>query len=165
MSRTAVALSIRVLTPVDRLRIEAMTRATGLFRPEEIPVALDVLDAATGNGRRADSDYETAGAVVDGNLAGWICWGPTPCTNGTFDLYWIAVDPAWQGHGIGGALVEEMERRIAGRARMVVVETAGRADYAPTRAFYAGRGYQVGATIPDYYEPGDDLVTYVKRLS
>lgn len=141
-----------------------MTRATGLFRDAEIPVALDVFDAATGNGRRADPDYETAGACVDGALVGWICWGPTPCTSGTFDLYWIAVDPAFQGHGVGGALVAEMERRIRGRARLVVVETGGRADYAPTRGFYAARGYSVEATIADYYAPGDDLVTYVKRL-
>ncbi len=141
-----------------------MTRATGLFRDAEIPVALDVFDSATGNGRRADPDYETAGATVDGALVGWICWGPTPCTSGTFDLYWIAVDPAHQGHGVGGTLVEEMERRIAGRARLVVVETAGRADYAPTRGFYASRGYVVAATIPDYYAPGDALVTYLKRF-
>jgi ribosomal protein S18 acetylase RimI-like enzyme len=57
-----------------------------------------------------------------------------------------------------------MERRIAGRARLVVVETAGRADYAPTRGFYAARGYEVAATIPDYYAPGDALVTYLKRF-
>jgi ribosomal protein S18 acetylase RimI-like enzyme len=74
------------------------------------------------------------------------------------------VDSASQGLGIGGALVEEMERRLAGRARLIAVETAGRPDYGPTRAFYARRGYQVAATVPDYYEPGDDLVVFVKRL-
>jgi ribosomal protein S18 acetylase RimI-like enzyme len=140
-----------------------MTRSTTLFHSEEVAVALDVFDAATGNGRRADPDYETAGAEVDGALVGWICWGPTPCTRGTFDLYWIVVDPAWQGRGVGAALVDEMEHRLAGRARLVVVETAGRDEYLPTRAFYAARGYQVGARIPDYYAPGDDLVTYLKR--
>lgn len=164
MTGTAIAPLIRPLTPDDRVRIEGMTRATGLFRDAEILVALDVLDAATGNGRRADPDYETAGASVDGKLVGWICWGPTPCTSGTFDLYWIAVDPAFQGHGVGGTLVAEMERRVRGRARLIVVETAGRADYAATRGFYVGQGYSVGATIADYYAPGDDLVTYVKRL-
>jgi len=164
VTRTAIAPLIRSLTPDDRGRISGMTRATGLFHDAEIPVALDVFDAATGNGRRADPDYETAGASVDGDLVGWICWGPTPCTSGTFDLYWIAVDPAFQGHGVGSALVAEMERRILGRARLVVVETAGRAEYAPTRGFYAARGYSVGATIADYYAPGDDLITYVKRL-
>lgn len=155
---------IRPLAAGDRDRVEALSRATGLFHPSEIRVALEVFDAATGNGRAADPDYETAGAELGGRLVGWICWGPTPCTEGTFDLYWIAVDPAVQGRGVGGALVEEMERRLRGRARLVVVETAGRDAYRPTRAFYEGRGYVVAATIPDYYAPGDALVTYVRRI-
>jgi ribosomal protein S18 acetylase RimI-like enzyme len=163
VNRATAALQQRPLRPADRLRVDEMTRGSSLFRPGEVAVALDVFDAATGNGRLRDPDYETLGAEADGVLVGWICWGPTPCTSGTFDLYWIVVDSGWQGRGIGGALVAEMERRLAGRARLIVVETAGRADYAPTRAFYAARGYQVESTIPDYYEPGDDLVTYVKR--
>ncbi|HEY9518148.1 MAG TPA: N-acetyltransferase [Gemmatimonadales bacterium] len=164
MSSTGVGTLIRPLTGADRARVEAMTRGTPLFRPEEIPVALDVFNAATGVGRPADPDYETAGAEVDGVLTGWICWGPTPCTRGTFDLYWIVVDTESQGQGIGGALVAEMERQVRGRARLIVVETAGRPDYAPTRAFYAGLGYQVASTIADYYAPGDDLVVFVKRM-
>ena len=43
-----------------------LTRATGLFREIEIPVALEVFDAAVGAGRVADPDYESAGAEVDG---------------------------------------------------------------------------------------------------
>ena len=82
MIRTAIAPLIRPLVPDDRSRVESMTRATGLFRDAEIPVALDVFDAATGNGRRADPDYETAGATIDGALVGWICWGPTPLHRG-----------------------------------------------------------------------------------
>ena len=77
---------------------------------------------------------------------------------------WIVVDGSWQGRGVGSALVGEMERQLAGSARLIVVETAGRDDYAPTRAFYEARGYHVGATIADYYADGDDLVTYVKQL-
>ena len=96
-------------------------------------------------------------------LAGWAAWGPTPCTLGTFDLYWIVVAREAQGRGVGSVLLEEMERRVAGRARLIVVETAGREEYSGTRAFYEQRGYQVVARIADYYEPGDDLVTYVKR--
>ena len=91
-------------------------------------MALEVFDAA---GRPGSPDYTALGVEVDGRLAGWICWGPTPCTLGTCDLYWIAVDPALHGLGLGTALVDEMERRLAGRARLIVVETAGRADYAP----------------------------------
>lgn len=138
-----------------------MTRGVGLFRDDEIPVALEVFDA-TAAGR---DTYEGAGVEVDGALAGWASWGATPCTLGTFDLYWIVVDPARQGDGIGSILLEEMERRVAGRARLIVVETAGRTDYAATRGFYERRGYSAVAVIPDFYAPGDDQVTFVKYFT
>ncbi len=64
----------------------------------------------------------------------------------------------------GSALLDEMERRIAGRARLVLVETSGRADYAGTRAFYERRGYHLAATIPGFYAPGDDRVTFAKQV-
>ena len=133
----------------------------GLFRPDEIPVALEVFDEAVRAGPRAEP-YSALGADVDGRLAGWICWGPTPCTLGTYDLYWMAVDPALHGAGIGTALLTAMERRLDGIARLIVVETAGRPEYAGTRAFYEARGYLAVSRIPDFYAPGDDQVVYVK---
>ena len=160
MSGTLTTPVLRHLTPADRERIEEITRAVGVFRADEVPVALEVFDGAVGG----SPDYLALGAELDGRLVGWICWGPTPCTLATFDLYWMAVDPAVQGAGVGSALVIEMERRLAGIARLVVVETAGRPDYAPTRAFYQARGYRAAAVIPDFYAPGDDQVVYVKKL-
>jgi len=46
-----------------------------------------------------EPDYTALGADAEGRLVGWICWGPTPCTLGTYDLYWMAVDPAAQRGG------------------------------------------------------------------
>ena len=158
MTRTAVDTRLRPMTAADRQALEAITRSTGLFRADEVPVALEVFDAAVAG----SPDYTALGIEAEGRLAGWICWGPTPCTLGTWDLYWMAVDPALHGLGLGTALVDEMERRLKGRARLVVVETAGRADYAPTRAFYEARGYRAVGLIPDFYAPGDDQVTFVK---
>ena len=136
MTVAAVVL-LRSLTPADRGAVEAMTRKTGFFHEDEVAIALEVFDAAVGR----DVRLRGAGRRGDGTLAGWICWGPTPCTLGTCDLYWIVVDPAHQGDGIGSTLLGEMEQRLAGRARLIVVETAGRDDYGPTRAFYERRGY------------------------
>jgi GNAT superfamily N-acetyltransferase len=164
LSGTLVSPRLRHLSAADRGRIEEITRAVGLFRPDEIPVALEVFDEAVHAGPRGES-YSALGADVDGRLAGWICWGPTPCTLGTYDLYWMAVDPALQGAGIGTALVLEMERRLADVARLIIVETAGRPDYAATRRFYEGRGYRATATIRDFYAPGDDQVVFVKSVS
>jgi ribosomal protein S18 acetylase RimI-like enzyme len=153
--------SLRPLVAADRDRLAAITRETGLFHDDEIPVALEVFDAAVAG----SPDYTALGAVTGESLAGWICWGPTPCTVGTFDLYWIAVDPAQHNAGIGTLLLAAMERQLAGHARLVVVETAGRDAYAPTRAFYERRGYAAVARIPDFYAPGDDQVVYTKALT
>jgi ribosomal protein S18 acetylase RimI-like enzyme len=164
VSGTIVSHHIRHLTAADRGRIEEITRAVGLFREGEIPIALEVFDEAVRAGPHGNP-YSQIGAEVDGRIAGWICWGPTPCTLGTYDLYWMAVDPTLQCAGIGSAMLAEMERRLAGVARLIVVETAGRSDYAPTRTFYEARGYRAAATIPDFYAPGDDQVVFVKNVS
>ena len=163
MSGTLVTPQLRHLNASDRGRIEEITRAVGVFREDEIPVALEVFGEAVRT-TSSDAPYVALGADVDGRLAGWICWGPTPCTLGTYDLYWMAVDPSAQGSGIGTALINEMERLLVGAARLIVVETAGRTDYSATRAFYEARGYRATATIPEFYGPGDDQVVYVKSV-
>jgi ribosomal protein S18 acetylase RimI-like enzyme len=70
-----------------------------------------------------------------------------------------------QGTGIGSALLSQMELQLAGIARLIIIETAGRPDYAPTRAFYQARGYEPVSRIPDFYAPGDDQVVFVKRVN
>lgn len=141
-----------------------MTRAVALFWDYEIPIALEVFGDATGANVSgvADPDYETAGAEVDGLLVGWAVWGPRPSEPSTFDLYWIVVDPAHRGHGLGTTLLDEMDRQIRGRVTRLVVETSGRADYLPTRRFYQRRGFLQTELIPDHYAPGDDQVVYEK---
>jgi ribosomal protein S18 acetylase RimI-like enzyme len=161
VSGTLTLPFLRTLTTADRGRIEEISRAVGLFRMDEIPVALEVFDGAVAG----SPDYLALGAEHDGRLAGWICWGTTPCTIGTYDLYWMAVDPALHGGGVGSALLHAMESRLAGVARLIVVETAGRVDYAPTRGFYEARGYRAVSRIPDFYAPGDDQIVYTKSLS
>jgi GNAT superfamily N-acetyltransferase len=163
LSGTLVLPQLHQLSVADRGRIEEITRAVGLFREDEIPVALEVFDQAVRDG--GSPDYTALGADFEGKLVGWICWGPTPCTLGTYDLYWMAVDPALQGTGIGTALLREMERRLEGLARLVIIETTGRPDYAATRAFYNARGYGVVSVIPDFYAPGDDQVVFAKNVS
>ena len=48
MSGTIVSPHLRALTQADRDRIEAITRAVGLFRDDEVAVALEVFDEAVG---------------------------------------------------------------------------------------------------------------------
>jgi len=159
-----VSCSLRPVGRAHRARLEQLTRDTGLFREEEVGTAVELLDASLGE--RGTDDYRFVGAFDTDDLVGYACWGPTPGTMGTWDLYWIVVDRDRQGTGIGTQLLVEVESRLTAHgARLVVVETSSRADYAPTRGFYEARGYTRAATIPGYYAPGDDLVIYTKDLT
>lgn len=99
-------------------------------------------------------------------VLGYACFGTTPLTKGTCDLYWIAVDPTLHGGGIGRALLDEVERVLREDGQhQLVIETSSRADYEPTRAFYLRVGYVEEARVRDFYARGDDKVFYVKRLA
>lgn len=111
-------------------------------------------------------DYSFLGAFTpDDELVGYACYGPTPGTDRAYDLYWIAVHPAAHGTGIGTLLLTEVERRLQRRhARMLVVETSSRSDYARTRGFYSRRGYAECARVREFYAPGDDRIIFTKRF-
>ena len=157
-----MSCSLRPVGLAHRARLEQLTRATGLFREEEVGTAVELLDESLAG----DDDYRFVGAFDGDQLVGYACWGSTPGTAATSDLYWIVVDKGRQGSGIGSQLLGEAERRLtADGRRLVVVETSSRADYTPTRRFYEARGYTRTATVPGYYAPGDDLVIYTKDLT
>ena len=119
-----------------------------------------------GNSHWLPADYEFLGAFDGDDLLGYACFGPTPSTQGTYDLYWIAVHPAAQRSGAGAALMAEVERQLNERgARMVVVETSSRDDYARTRSFYHKRGYTEAARLRGFYAPNDDRVVLTKRVT
>src|SRR5206468_8381433 len=120
-----------------RAGIGQVSGANGLFREEEGGSAGELL----GGVLAGDDDYQFVGAFDDDQLVGYACWGPTPGTEGTWDLYWIVVDRKQQGRGVGTQLLREVESRLTGNgARLTIVETSSRTDYAPTRKFYEARG-------------------------
>ena len=112
------------------------------------------------------ADYEFLGAFdVGDQLLGYACFGPTPSTDGTWDLYWLAVHPAAQGRGAGRALVREVEQILVARqGRLLAVETSSRESYAHSREFYARCGYTEAARVRDFYGPADDRIILTTRL-
>ncbi len=159
-----MSCSLHPVGRAQRARLERLTAAAGLFRPDEVAIAVELLD----NSLSGEDDYRFVGAYggPGDDLVGYACWGPTPGTDGTYDLYWIVVDPAWQGKGVGSKLLRAVEAALTREhGRLIVVETSSRADYAPTRAFYERRGYTPVARLPGYYAPGDALVIYLKDLT
>ena len=154
---------IRPTQADDRTGILAFMRGTGFFHDNEHETAAEVLDEAIAKG--PTGHYQSFTLVADGKPAGWICWGPTPCTAGTYDVYWIGVDALCQGRGYGRILLEHAERLIrAKKGRLIVIETSGRPLYDATRGFYLKTGYTEAARIADFYGPGDARVIYTKSV-
>ena len=138
-------------------------RATPEFLPHEVVIAEELIDSFLQNGKK--SGYTIEVAEDEGKVVGYICWGDTPLTEGTWDIFWVAVDNRQQGKGIGAQLMEQAEKAIyAAGGRLSVVETSGKPEYNKTRQFYAKIGYVEEARIKDFYNVGDDKVILIKRL-
>jgi ribosomal protein S18 acetylase RimI-like enzyme len=147
----------------DREPLRRLLAATDVFTEDEIGIALELIDIVLD--RPEQRDYEIAVYDDGEGPAGYTCIGPTPGTDGTYDLYWIAVDPTLHSRGIGRELDLYIERSVRQRnGRLIVAETSSTARYNATRMFYTRRGYTELSRITDYYRPGDDLVVYGKYL-
>jgi ribosomal protein S18 acetylase RimI-like enzyme len=156
----------RSLRPADRAPLVEVLRATGAFNEEEVDVALELIDLGLGAPPSQDYRFLVAATDDDRRVLGYACWGPVPLTEGVHDLYWIAVDPREQGSGVGRELMRAVEAAVlASGGRMVLAETAGKPEYAATRAFYLRVGYEEVSRIRNFYRVGDDKVTYGKTLS
>jgi len=148
----------------DREAVAVIVTGVGNFSPEEIQCALELVDIYLGNPEQKDYHAVVAENAL-GVVSGYACWGPTPMTQGTFDLYWIATRPGAQGQGTGRALMNYVESEVQQRAgRLLVIETSSKDSYAGAVRFYRRLGYQESARIVDFYHPGDDRLIFVKRF-
>jgi ribosomal protein S18 acetylase RimI-like enzyme len=154
---------LRPAEPRDRERIRAILVATDAFSPEEVDVAIELVDISCA---KPDGDYIVRVLETpDLTITGYTCYGRAPFTDSTWDLYWIAVDPARHGDGSARRLMTEAEADVHARGgTIILVETASKPSYARTRRFYESIGYVVISRIPDFYKVGDDRITYWKRL-
>ena len=139
-----------------------MVAATDFFRLDEIDVAVELVDTRLEKG--VSSGYEFIFAEQQNHLIAYACYGPIACSVGSFDLYWIVVDPACQGRGLGRRLLQEVEQRICQTGgRHIYIETSGQPKYEPTRGFYERCGYEIAAVLTDFYDNGDDKLIWCKK--
>ena len=161
---TAPQLTFRSeVVATDLAAVRSIISATGMFRPNEIDVAVELVEERLQQGE--STGYYFVFAEFAGEVVGYVCYGPIEVTLHSYDLYWIAVSPQHQGKQIGKQLLIAAEKVIASRGgKQIYIETSGREDYSATRRFYDRCGYSAEATIRDFYAPGDDKVIYVRRL-
>ncbi|MDZ4736265.1 MAG: GNAT family N-acetyltransferase [Rhodospirillaceae bacterium] len=151
----------------DPARIEDLLRRVGVFSAEEIAIGRELVEERLQRGAASGYEFRFAdrGSDIGGSLGGYCCFGPIPLTQGAWDLYWIAVDPAARGQGIGRALIDALHEAAANEGcRAIYIDTSSRPDYAPAHRLYAAAGYRVAARLTDFYAPGDDKLIFTRAI-
>ncbi len=158
-----MTLKIRPMSLNDKSKLLSILENTPEFKPFEVDVAKEVIDSYLAHG--VSSGYIIEVAEDNDGVAGYICYGETPCTIGSWSIYWIAVDRSRRMKGLGKALSEAAETAIKqAHGRLIFIETSSSPPYENSRRFYLARGYEVIARIPDFYMPGDDKLILQKKL-
>jgi len=155
---------ISIAAEHDGRPIQSITANTSVFTREEVDCVAELWEEYRQHGAQV-SGYYFVVEREDGCVRGYACYGPRSLTEGTYDLFWIAVDPECRRAGVGRLLLDWVEndiQRMGGR--LIVVETSGLDKYVPTRRFYLATGYLLEATLKDFYKEGDDLVIFTKHL-
>ncbi|MDD5555935.1 MAG: GNAT family N-acetyltransferase [bacterium] len=158
------APAVRPAEAGDRAAIERILRRAGEFRPEEADCAMELLDEAVRDGGD-DEEYAALCADEGGEVVGFLCYGKTPLTRSTWDLYWIVTDPDRRRRGAARLMLARMEEEIRRKgATLLVAETSSLPAYGRARAFYEAAGFGEESRIRDFYAPGDDRLIYCRRF-
>jgi GNAT superfamily N-acetyltransferase len=156
-------MTVAAAQPADLSAILEVARSVGVFDAEEITTVEELFNGYLRDPRQSGYNflcYQEAGALL-----GFACWGPTALSRGAADLYWICTSQMAQGKGVASALFEAVEAaaRQAGRW-LIVIWTSSRPGYEPARAFYRRMGCELTVQIADFYDHGDDLCVFLRRL-
>jgi ribosomal protein S18 acetylase RimI-like enzyme len=157
-------IRIRRLKPADYPAIKEMISAIPEFSKLDQTIAVELLDWSVSHPKK--DEYVFLVAIDNSKQAvGFLCYGPTPLTVGTYDLYWIGVHPLLGRKRIGKRLITVMEKRVKGKGgRIIIIETSSDPIYQKACRFYIRQGYQLQEKIPDFYKPGEDRLTFLKKL-
>lgn len=158
MTRNNVVPSLRPAQADDIPLIGAIAAATGLFPEELLPGMM------AGYLQRTSPDVWLVAEHV-GVVIGFCFCEPERMTSGTWNMLALAVAPPLQGHGVGAALVRELEETLRrGAERLLLVETMDIEAFAQTRSFYRKQGFTEEARIRDFYEAGAGKVVFRKVI-
>jgi len=143
--------NIRPMTSKDKPALMRILRVVPEFQSADLIVAEEVLDSFLHD--PPNSGYHVLVAELGSAVAGYICYGPTPLTQG-------------KGQGIGRALLAFAECKIReSRGRLTLIETSSKPEYERTRHFHYLQGYELICSIADFYAPGEDKIILGKRFN
>ena len=135
------------------------------FNPEEKECVRELWDDYVNAGIDSPYRFCICRDQENGEVNGFACYGKHPLTESTYDLYWIAVDPARQRTGAGSDLLGYVEKQVAAlNGRQLLIETSSTPDYQGARTFYRHHRYRRAAVLRDFYAPGNHLIIYSKTL-
>lgn len=156
--------TIRPLLATDRKDVLRILDNAGNFTADEVATARELIDEWLEQGEQ--SGYLTYVLEEDSlGVLGYVCFGPTPLTESTYDLYWIVVDKSKHRGGVGKRLLKFAEEEVERRGgRLLLIETSSQETYGGTIQFYERTGYALVGRVTDYYKAGDDKLIFAKML-
>lgn len=166
-TRPLTNLNVRAATPADNDQIKRLALDNQMFEPEEMG---DFDEMLSGFFDGTLDDHHWIVATGDNDVVAAAAYvAPEPFSDRMWNLYFIATAPDQHGSGTGTMLIEHVEDLLQGFgeevARTLIVDTSGLDAYEQARAFYDRRGFVEEARIRDFYGPGDDKVTFWKRIA
>jgi GNAT superfamily N-acetyltransferase len=156
-------LTIAPSLPEDLPEILTISRSVGVFTAEEVDTVDELFQGYLSDAVKSGYNYLTC--RDEGKLVGYACWGPTALTQGTIDFYWLCTDVTAQNKGVGSALFKAVEdcARQAGRWQ-IVIWTSSKPEYEQARRLYFKMNCVLATQIADFYDRGDDLCVFIRRL-
>jgi GNAT superfamily N-acetyltransferase len=152
------------IMPEDKEKIEEILRSTNFFYEFEIKTALEIADETLTNGMEKSGYYWLKVTDEEGIVA-FANYGKNVFSTHSWELYWIAVHGASRHKKLGTALLKAIEENVIKVGGTILwIETSGRPLYSSTEAFYCHNGYQLAASLKDFYGPGDPKQIYFKVL-
>ncbi len=153
------------IKPEDREHIEEILRSTGFFYEFEIKAALEITDKTISEGMEKSGYFWLKASDEDGKIVAFGTYGKNDFSVHSWELYWIAVNEKVRNLNLGSTLLRRIEENIVeAGGKILWIETSGRPLYASTEGFYKRNGYDLQASLRDFYGPDDPKQVYAKVL-
>jgi GNAT superfamily N-acetyltransferase len=159
-----MALVSKGIKAEDRRNIEDILRSSGFFYEFEVETALEIADETLAKGSEKSGYYWLKATDEDGVIA-FANYGKNAFSTHSWDLYWIAVHQNSRNKKLGSVMLKAIEDDVRKQGGKILwIETSGRPLYASTEAFYRKNGYELQASLKDFYGSGDPKQIYSKVL-